>query len=53
MSMYEVIGYANHSTYAEMVEAPNKDEALKLGKRAMKTWLPKGTKILKWVVRVY
>lgn len=53
MFQFEVIGYANHGTYAEMVEAPDKSEALKLGKRSMKSWLPKGVKILKWVVRNY
>ena len=53
MTMFEVIGYANHSTYAEMVEAPSKDEALKSAKKTMKTWLPKGVKIPKWVVRTY
>jgi|PlaIllAssembly_1097288.scaffolds.fasta_scaffold00001_108 hypothetical protein len=53
MTKYEVIGYTNNGTYAEMVDAHDKDEALKLAKRSMKTWLPKGVKILKWVVRNY
>lgn len=53
MTQFEVIGYAASGFYAEMVEASSKDEALKLGKRSMKTWLPKGVKILKWVVRNY
>lgn len=37
MIKFEVIGYASNGTYAEMVDASNKDEALKLGKRSMKT----------------
>lgn len=53
MIKFEVIGYAASGFYAEMVDASNKDEALKLSKRSMKTWLPKGVKILKWAVRTY
>lgn len=51
--MYEVIAYAAYATYAEMVEAPSKEEAIKKGKLMMKVWLPKGVKILRWVARPY
>ena len=53
MIEFEVIGYAASGTYAELVDAPDREAALKLGKRAIRKWLPKGVKILKWAVRIY
>ena len=47
--MFEVIAYAAHATYTEMVEASSKEDAVKKGHLMMKAWLPKGVKILKWV----
>ena len=53
MTRFEVIAYSHHGFYSETVEASTREDALKLAKRSMKTWLPKGVQILKWVVRNY